>query len=281
MGMFFMFGVKLLAPDPRPAEAAPQHKCRGALSSAHCGGPARGAGGAGQHMITMYGSHLSTGLFAQDAEELQALVLRLDGLLNEPEASVEVCASGPHPVPTPSRRAETGRMGWCARTTARRGSLLVPWFCILHFAFFFPLRTALNDSPLGRRRIFFDFFEGGAAQNHSEAGYGRPVDRGVWTAKTVKRPRQQPAQPPIRQLLGAANTQTAHPATFSTAPAHQRHQQEHRPQRPTERSDPTQHAKGRTGGCPGPRKGATTRRDVTRGGHLLGCWTTSRRSFLR
>ena len=44
-----------------------------------------------------------------------------------------------------------------------------------------------------------------AAQKHSEAGYGRPVDRGVWTAKTVKRPRQQPAQPPIRQLLGAAD----------------------------------------------------------------------------
>ena len=32
-------------------------------------------------------------------------------------------------------------------------------------------------------------------QNHSEAGYGRPVDRGAWTAKTVKRPRQQPAHP--------------------------------------------------------------------------------------
>ena len=32
----------------------------------------------------------------------------------------------------------------------------------------------------------------------------------------------QPAQPPMRQLLGAADTQTAHPATFSTAPAHQR-----------------------------------------------------------
>ena len=44
-----------------------------------------------------------------------------------------------------------------------------------------------------------------------------------------------------------------------------RHQQEHRPQRPTESSDPTQHAKGRTGDCPGPRKGATTRRTVTRG----------------
>ena len=45
---------------------------------------------------------------------------------------------------------------------------------------------------------------------------------GVWTAKTVKRPRQQPAQPPIRQFLGAADAQTAHPATFSTAPTHQR-----------------------------------------------------------
>ena len=58
-------------------------------------------------------------------------------------------------------------------------------------------------------------------QKHSEAGYGRPVDRGAWTANTVKRPRQQPAQPPIRQLLGAADTQTAHSATFSTAPTHQ------------------------------------------------------------
>ena len=32
-------------------------------------------------------------------------------------------------------------------------------------------------------------------RNHSEAGYGRPLDRGTWTAKTVKQPRQQPAQP--------------------------------------------------------------------------------------
>ena len=45
-----------------------------------------------------------------------------------------------------------------------------------------------------------------------------------------------------------------------------RHPQEHRPQRPTESSDPTQHAEGRTGDCPGPRKGATTRRNVTGGG---------------
>ena len=27
-------------------------------------------------------------------------------------------------------------------------------------------------------------------QKHSEAGYGRPVDRGAWTAKTVKQPPQ-------------------------------------------------------------------------------------------
>ena len=57
-------------------------------------------------------------------------------------------------------------------------------------------------------------------RKRSEAGYGRPVDGGAWAAKTVRRPPQQPAQPPIRQLLGAADTQTAHPATSSTAPAH-------------------------------------------------------------
>ena len=34
-----------------------------------------------------------------------------------------------------------------------------------------------------------------AAQKHGEAGYGRPVDKGVWTVKTVKRPPQQPAHP--------------------------------------------------------------------------------------
>ena len=54
-------------------------------------------------------------------------------------------------------------------------------------------------------------------RKHSEAGYGRSVDRGAWAAKTVK----QPAQPPIRQLLGATDAQTAHSATSSTAPTHQ------------------------------------------------------------
>ena len=112
-----------------------------------------------------------------------------------------------------------------------------------------------------------------AAQKHSEAGYGRPEDRGVWTAKTVKRPRQQPAHPQYANYW-APLMHKRHIPPHSAQPRHtnhwaprtrKRHQQEHRPQRPTERSAPMQHAKGRTGDCPGPRKETTTRRNVTRG----------------
>ena len=76
----------------------------------------------------------------------------------------------------------------------------------------------------------------------------------------------------VRQLPGTANEQTAQSATSNTAPDHwaprtrKRHQQEYWPQRPTQRSDPTQHAKGRTGDRPGPRKETATGRNVTRGG---------------
>ena len=113
-----------------------------------------------------------------------------------------------------------------------------------------------------------------AAQKHSEAGDGRPVDRGVWTAKTVKRPRQQPAHPQYANYwapLTRKRHTMPHPAQSQHANywaprTRKRHQQEHRPQRPTESSDPTQHAKGRTGDRSGPRKGATTRRNVTQGG---------------
>ena len=112
------------------------------------------------------------------------------------------------------------------------------------------------------------------AQKHSEAGYGRPVDRGAWTAKTVKRPLQQPARPQYANFW-APLTRKRHIPPHSAQPRHtnywaprtrKRHQQEHRPQRPSESSNPTQHAKGRPGDCPGPRKGTTTRRNVTRGG---------------
>ena len=111
-------------------------------------------------------------------------------------------------------------------------------------------------------------------QKHSEASYGRPMNRGVWTAKTVKRPRQQPAHPQYANYW-APLTRKRHTMPHSAQPQHtnywaprtrKQHQQVHRPQRPTESSNPTQHAKGRTGDCPGPRKGATTRRNVTQGG---------------
>ena len=118
-----------------------------------------------------------------------------------------------------------------------------------------------------------------AAQKHSEAGYGRPVDRGVWTAKTVKRPRQQPAHPQCANYW-APLTRKRHTMSHSAQSQHtnywasrtwKRHQQEHRPQRSTESSDPTQQAKGRAGDCPGPRKQTTTRRNVTQGGGGGGC----------
>ena len=96
---------------------------------------------------------------------------------------------------------------------------------------------------------------------------------GSWTAKTVKRPPQQPAHPRYANYW-APLTRKRHIPPHSAQPRHtnywaprtrKRHQQEHRPQRPTKCSDPTQHAKGRAGDCPGPRKGTTTRRNVTQG----------------
>ena len=73
------------------------------------------------------------------------------------------------------------------------------------------------------------------------------MDRGAWTANTVKRPQQQPAQPPIRQLLGATDVQTAH-ATFGT-PTTGLH----------ERGNDTSRSTGRSG-----RQNAATRRNMRR-----------------
>ena len=58
-----------------------------------------------------------------------------------------------------------------------------------------------------------------AAQKHSEAGYGRPVDRGAWTAKTVKRPRQQPAHPQYANYW-APLTHKRHIPPHSAQPQH-------------------------------------------------------------
>ena len=74
-----------------------------------------------------------------------------------------------------------------------------------------------------------------------------------WAPLLHKRHPPQPAQPRY---------------TNHWAPGtRKRHQQEHRPQQPTKRSDPTQHAKGRMGDCPEPRKQTATQRNVIgRGG---------------
>ena len=79
---------------------------------------------------------------------------------------------------------------------------------------------------------------------------GRPG--GERAAETVNRLPQQPAQPQC--------------ANYSAPLTRKRHHKKHRPQRPSERIDPTRHAKGRTGDCPGPRKETATRRNVSRGG---------------
>ena len=149
-----------------------------------------------------------------------------------------------------------------------------------------PLAYQGGPSTRGERLVWLSLFTqrqatgGGGGTwasrtgRHSKAGCGRPEAGGVWTAKTVKRPSQQPAQPQYatyRAPLTRKRHTPPHPAqpqhTNHWAPrTRKRHQQEHRPQRPTERNDPTQHVKGRTGDCPGPRKETTTRRNVTQGG---------------
>ena len=91
-----------------------------------------------------------------------------------------------------------------------------------------------------------------ASQKHSETGYGRPVDRGVWTAKTVKRPPPTTSTSSIRQLLGAADAQTAHHCHI-----------QHSPNTPStglrECGNDTSRSTGRSG-----RQNAATRRNMRR-----------------
>ena len=58
-----------------------------------------------------------------------------------------------------------------------------------------------------------------ASQKRCEAGCGRPVDKGVWTAKTVKRPRQQPAHPQYANYW-APLTRKRHTMPHSAQPQH-------------------------------------------------------------
>ena len=72
----------------------------------------------------------------------------------------------------------------------------------------------------------------------------QPRHTNYWAPLTHKRHLPQPAQPRYTND-GAPQTR-------------KQHQQEHRPQQPTKRSDLTQHAKGRMGDCPRPRKQTAT-----------------------
>ena len=111
---------------------------------------------------------------------------------------------------------------------------------------------------------------------HAHGNTARQAIDGLWTEAhgQQKRPRKQPAHPQYANYW-APLTRKRHTMPHSAQPQHtnywaprtrKRHQQEHRPQRPTESSNLTQHAEGRTGDCPGPREGTTTRRNVTQGG---------------
>ena len=102
-----------------------------------------------------------------------------------------------------------------------------------------PLASSLLLTPGSRRGV------GEGAKRFACANH--------WAPLTHKRHTMPPSAQPRHTNHWAPRTR-------------KRHQQEHRPQRPTERNDPTQHAKGRTGDCPGPRKETTTKRNVTQGG---------------
>ena len=122
---------------------------------------------------------------------------------------------------------------------------------------------------------------GGERGNDTSKSTGRSGRQNAATRRNMRREERATVQGPVKEQQpdgmshGGGGGRKRHTMPHSAQPQHtnhwaprtrKRHQQEHRPQRPTERSDPTQHAKGRTGDCPGPRKGATTRRNVTQGG---------------
>ena len=134
-------------------------------------------------------------------------------------------------------------------------------------------RDSLGVCSLGGVRI-----PSGAGGYYTKGGGARQAMDGLWTEacgqqKQSNNPRNNQHKPQYANYL-APLTRKRHIPPHPAQPRHtnywaprtrKRHQQEHRPQRPTERSDPTQHAKGRPGDRPGPRKETTTRRNVTRG----------------
>ena len=110
---------------------------------------------------------------------------------------------------------------------------------------------------------------------HAHRNTARQATDGLWTEVCGQQKQSNdPANNQHNTNYWAPLTRKRHTMPHSAQPQHtkywaprtrKRHQEEHRAQRPTESSNRTQHAKGRTGDRPGPRKGATTRRNVTQG----------------
>ena len=132
-----------------------------------------------------------------------------------------------------------------------------------------PSRHSVNRSGIGKEPTFC--LESKANCLHVRTALSKHV---ICTAQPLPPPPTfPPSFPPYFSCpsLPARGGGMPHPAqpqhTNHWAPrTWKRHQQEHRPQRSTESSDPTQHVKGGTGDCPGPRKETTSRRNVPRGG---------------
>ena len=104
---------------------------------------------------------------------------------------------------------------------------------------------------------------GGTNGPHAHGNTARSVvddlnAEGTGQQKTVKPPPQQPAQPQYANYWALLMWKKTTRNTGRSG---------------CQNSDPTQHAKGRTGDCPGPRKETATQRDVTQGVRTPPSWT--------
>ena len=163
-----------------------------------------------------------------------------------------------------------------------------------HLLFLFVLFVSVRGREGVRQHQSKGAGQGGGGQDnawrsrapgpHAHGNTARQVINGLWTeARGQQKQSNNPGNNqhnPQYANYWAPLTRKRHIPPHPAQPRHtndgaprtrKRHQQEHRLQRPTKCSDPTQHAKGRTGDCPGPRKETATGRNVTQGGGGCDC----------
>ena len=166
-----------------------------------------------------------------------------DGLASQPRRTPAQPASGGGCLPQPRWAVCATRVGAHQGQTSREGEKDIWW--------------TVGTMRGGTGHLGLTHTETQRGKSWAACGH---VDRGAWTANLVKGPRQQPAQPQYAHY-GAPPTRKRHTMPHPAQPrwTNKQHQQEHWPQRPTESSNPTQHAKGRTASS---RKETTIRRNV-------------------